>query len=135
LALVITLETHDCPLSPDEEGHIRHQLEVLGKRLDHFPEPLATVVLKRHELQREVEVALRVEPGPLGRHLISHQAAETAPHAVRLAVEDVERELERLLSNERGEQTYGVPSRRLRQAGRPHPPEPSLSGESLKPLE
>ena len=45
---------------------------------------MATVVFKRHERQRQVEVALRVELGPLGEHLVSHQAAETAIHAVRL---------------------------------------------------
>lgn len=122
MALAITLETRDCPLGPDEERHIRHQLERLGERLAHFPEPIATVVLKRHELQRQVEVALRIELGPLGGHLISHQAAETAPHAVRLAVEDGERQLERRLSKQRGEHTYGVPSRREPKADRPHPP-------------
>ena len=122
MALGITLETHDCAIGPDEEGHIRHHLEKLGQRLTHFPEPIATVVLKRHVLQRQIEAALRVELGPLGEHLVSHQAAETATHAVRLAVEDVERQLERRLAKQRGEHTYGVPSRRLPKADRPHPP-------------
>jgi ribosome-associated translation inhibitor RaiA len=121
VTLGITLETHDCPLGPDEERHIRHHLERLGQRLTHFPEPLASVHLKRHELQRQVEVDLRVELGPLGAHLISHQSAETAVHAVRLAVEDVERQLERRLAKQRGEHSYGVPSRRLPKAERPHP--------------
>lgn len=125
MTLGITLETHDCPLSPDEDRHVRHQVEGLGKRLTHFPEPIVTVVLKRHELQRRVEVALRVELGPLGAHLVSHQAAETPEHAVRLAVEDAERQLERRLAKQRGEHTYGVPSRRLPKADRPHPPETS----------
>lgn len=128
MALGITFETRDCPLGADEERHIRHHLEMLGQRLTHFPEPLATVVLKRHELQRRVEVALRVELGPLGEHLVSHQAAETATHAVRLAVEDVERQLERRLAKQRGEHTYGVPSRRLPKANRPHPPKTSTGG-------
>ena len=128
MALGITLETRDCPLGADEERHIRHQLEMLGQRLAHFPEPIATAVLKQHDLQRQVEVALRVELGPLGKHLISHQAAETATHAVRLAVEDVERQLERSLSRQRGEHTFGVPSRRLPKADRPHPPKTSNVG-------
>jgi ribosome-associated translation inhibitor RaiA len=121
LTLRILLETHDCPLGPDEEELVRHHLESLGRRLAHHPEPIATAVLKRHELQRKIEVALRVELGPLGEHLISHQAAGTAPHAMRLAVEDVERQLERKLAQQRGEHTYGVPSRRLPKANRPHP--------------
>jgi ribosome-associated translation inhibitor RaiA len=128
VTLGITLETHDCPLGPDEERHVRHQVEMLGKRLAHFPEPIATIVLKRHERQRRVEVALRVELGPLGAHLVSHQAAETASHAVRLAVEDVERQLERRLAKQRGEHAYGVPSRRLPKADRPHPPKGTSVG-------
>lgn len=121
MALGITLKTVDCPLGPDDERHIRNQLERLGQRLSHFPEPLASVLLKRHAPQRQVEVDLRVELGPLGGHLVSHQTAETAIHAVRLAVEDVERQLERRLAKQRGEHTYGVPSRRLPKAERPHP--------------
>jgi ribosome-associated translation inhibitor RaiA len=113
MALTITLEDHDCPLGPDDERRIRHHLKRLGRRLTHFPEPIATVVLKRHLQQRQVEVSLRVELGPLGEHLVSHQTAETAPHAVRLAVEDLERQLERRLAKQRGEHTFGVPSRRL----------------------
>ena len=122
MALDIILATHDCPLGADEEGHVRGQLERLGERLAHFPAPIATAVLKRHDLQRHTEVSLRVELGPHGGHLVSHQTAETAIHAVRLAVEDVERQLERRLSRQRGEHTFGVPSRRLPKSSRPHPP-------------
>lgn len=128
MALTITIEADDHPLGTDDERHIRHHLEMLGQRLSHFPEPIATVVLKRHEAQRQVDVSLRVELGPLGGHLVSHQAAETPTHAVRLAVEDVERQLERRLSKQRGEHTYGVPSRRLPKADRPHPPKSSSVG-------
>jgi hypothetical protein len=35
---------------------------------------------------------LRVHPGPLGRHLISHQEGETVVGAVQ-AIEDMERQL------------------------------------------
>lgn len=128
MTLIITLETHDCPLSPDEERHVRYQVEKLEKRLAGFPEPIATVVLKRHELQRRVEAALRIDLGSRDSYLGSHQAAETAPHAIRLAVEDVERQLERRLAKLRGDHTYGVPSRRLPKADRPHQPETSTTG-------
>lgn len=50
---------------------------------------------------------------PLGSHLISHQGAETVDRAVRIAVEDVERQLEREHAMQRGEPSFGVPSRRL----------------------
>ena len=74
-------------------------------------------------MQRRVTADLRVQLGPLAAHLISHQAAESADLAARLAVEDVERQLERRLAKQRGQPTYSVPSRRLPEALRPHPPE------------
>ena len=118
----ITVVSADAPLGSGEETHIRRQLEKLGKRLTHFPEPSADVVLKQQHGQQRVDVALRVELGPLGNHLISHQWGKTADHAVRLAVADVERQLERRLAKQRGEHTYGVPSRREPSALRPNPP-------------
>lgn len=105
MSLRVVLKSAKCPLRDDEERHIRRHLERLGLRLAHFPEPIATLVLERHPRQRRIEAALRVELGPLGDHLISHQAAETAGHAVRLASEDVERQLERRLAKQRGEHT------------------------------
>jgi hypothetical protein len=79
-----------------------------------------------------VAVDLRLELGPLGSHLISHQAAETADRAVRLAVEDVERQLERQLAVQRGEPSFGVPSRREPTSLRPSKLA-ALAGEELTP--
>jgi hypothetical protein len=45
----------------------------------------------RHADQRRVAADLRIELGPLGHILVSHQAAETPDQATRLTVEDVER--------------------------------------------
>jgi hypothetical protein len=71
-----------------------------------------------------MEVDLRVQLGPLGAHLVSHQRAGTTAHAVRLAVEDVERQLERRHADQRGEASFGVPSRREPAALRPNAPPP-----------
>jgi hypothetical protein len=76
------------------------------------PTPLAELVLTAHPMQRRVEADLRVRLTPLGAHIVSHQAAPTTDQAVRLAVEDVERDLERKHAEQRGEPSYGVPSRR-----------------------
>lgn len=122
MAVGVLLETHDCPLSPDEERHIRHHLERLGDRLDRLSEPLATVVVTRHERQRQIDVALRLELGPLGEQLTSHQVAGSAPQAVRLAVADVQRQLAHRLAGTWGEPTYHP---RLPRSSGSHPPESS----------
>ena len=72
-----------------------------------------------HGLQRQCEVDLRLQLGPLGPHLVSHQTAETVEAAVRQAVSDIERQLERRLARQRGEPAYGVPSRSLPRQTRP----------------
>ncbi len=33
MAMAITIEHRECPLGPDEEGHIRRRLEKFGERL------------------------------------------------------------------------------------------------------
>lgn len=117
MAIGMLLETHDCPLTPDEERYIRQHLERLGDRL---VEPLATVVLTRHERQRQIDVALRVELAPPGEQLISHQVAGSAPRAVRLAVADVQRQLDHRLAGQPGEPAW---RRRMPRARRAHSPE------------
>jgi hypothetical protein len=123
MTLHIELHHRACPLSPDQEERINRQFETLALRMEHFPEPLANLRLERHEMQRRVTADLILRMGPSGRELVSHQAAETPDRAALLAVQDVERQLERELSTMRGEHTYGVPSRRLPEDQRPNPPE------------
>jgi ribosome-associated translation inhibitor RaiA len=105
-----------------EEQRIRRQLAGLDKRLVHHPEPSIVLVLDHSPEQRRVEADLRLQLGPLGGHLVSRKAAETADQAVRLAVEAIERQLERRTAGQRGEPTFGVPSRRLPRQLRPNPP-------------
>jgi ribosome-associated translation inhibitor RaiA len=131
MALQTTLNTNGMYLSEDDQQRIQHQLDMLERRLVHRPDPSAVLVFTDHPSQRTVQVELRVQLGPLGAHLISHQSAETAPHAVRLAVQDVERQLERQQASQRGEPSFGVISRReprhrpaSRKAGTPPAEEP-----------
>jgi ribosome-associated translation inhibitor RaiA len=121
MALETALKTQGFELTDVEERHVRHHLDGLERRLVHRPEPTATLMLKRQPQARRIDVSLRVQLGPLGSHLISHQSAETADRAVKLAVEDVERQLERQDAQQAGEQAYGIPSRRLPAQGRPNP--------------
>ena len=119
MPLETILRTDGVALTDAETERVRHQLRTLERRLVHRPGPTATLVLKRLPGARLVEVDLRVQVGPLGLHLISHQSAETADRAVKLAVEDVERQLERQDARQRGEPSFGVPSRRLPAQERP----------------
>ncbi len=112
MALHITLNTDGLALSEQEESDVRRRLQHLERRLAHHPEPAAVLALHHSRMQRRFQADLRIELGPLGAHLVSHQGAETLEHVVRLAVEDVERQLERLHAGQRGEASFGVPSRR-----------------------
>ncbi len=125
------LELRGVVLTSAQERRIRHQLTKLEQRLTHRPEPIASLMLSAHLDQRSVEADLRVQLGPLGRHLVSRRTAEMPDEATRLAMEDIARELERQISAQRGEETYGVPSRREPANLRPKPmtgkPMPSRS--------
>jgi len=121
MALERVLKVNGVALNPVDERRIHHHLDVLEQRLANHAEPTAVLVLTQHRDQRQIEVDLRVQVSPLASHLISHQRAETADRAVRLAIEDVERQLERRHAAQRGEPTFGVPSRRLPAHLRPAP--------------
>jgi ribosome-associated translation inhibitor RaiA len=128
MSLSTTIECGRCRLNRSELERIRRRLASLERRLVHFAEPMATLVLDEHEQQRRVTADLRVELGHRAATLVSHQSAETADRAVKLAVEDIERQLERRLAHQRGQPTYGVPSRRLPKTLRPHPFPPDRGG-------
>ena len=130
MTLEIKIQSHGLALDEAEERRLRELVEGLGRRLAHRPEPTAVLVLAQHGRQRQFQADLRVQLGPLGPTLVSHQAAETAEHTVRLAVADVERQLERRTAGQRGEPSYGVPSRRLPAQLRPHPPGPASPGKA-----
>ena len=116
------LEAGDTVFTDTERKHIEGQLDALARRLGRHRNPTVTLVLTPHTGFREIDANLRVQLSPLGRHLVAHQHAEMPDHAVRLAVEDVERQLERVHAKQRGEPTFGVPSRRLPAQLRPNPP-------------
>jgi hypothetical protein len=86
MVLQAIIRTSGLSLSGSDQSRIHHQLDVLERRLAHHPDPKAWLTLTRHRDQRQIEVDMRVELGPLASHLVSHQAAETVDHAVRLAV-------------------------------------------------
>jgi hypothetical protein len=112
MTLTVSLERHGVPLSAAQEKRIRHHLAALERRLAHRPEPIAVLTLTGPNVRHEIVASLRVLLGPLGPTLTSSQAATAADAAARLAVHAVERQLERMVAVQRGEHSYGVPSRR-----------------------
>ncbi|MCC7106469.1 MAG: hypothetical protein IT307_15130 [Chloroflexi bacterium] len=123
MPLDIKIQVRGFALEENEERRIRHHLTVLERRLVHRPDPAAVLALQRFRDRGQVEADLRLQVGPLGQHLISRQSAATPDQAARLAVADVERQLERKVANQRGEHRYGVPGR-----GLPRQLRPALTG-------
>lgn len=112
MTLTITLERHHVPMTAVQEQRVRRHLTALGRRLEHRPEPIAVLSFAGPNTLHQVEASLRVRLGPLGPTLTSSQTASTPDRAARLAIQAVERQLERLAATQRGESSYGVPSRR-----------------------
>jgi len=112
MALTIIIKSQNLTLSATDEAGLRHQLEALEHRLVHHPSPMVEIGLTQLEGPLRFEVDFRLQLGPLGAHLISHQSAASIHRAARLAIDDVERQLEREHAKQRGEPSFGVPSRR-----------------------
>ncbi len=112
MGLTTRLNLRDLTLSSLDEQRIHRQIDSLGRRLVHYPDPVVDLTLLEYPSPRRYGADLRVQLGPLGTHLISHQAAETVDRAVHLAVRDVQRQLERHQAKQRGEPSFGTPSRR-----------------------
>ena len=112
MALTTIINSHNATLSGADEVRLRHQLQVLDRRLIHHASPVAEIGLTQLEGPKRVEIDFRLRLGPLGAHLVSHQTAASVHRAARLAINDVERQLEREHAKQRGEPTFGVPSRR-----------------------
>jgi len=119
MSLQTRIDAHGVRLDEVNRRRMHHHMDVLARRLATRPEPTAILALEPHADQRRTCADLRVELGPGGPTLVSHQAAETIDHAVALAMDCILRQLERHVSGQRGEASFGVPSRREPEALRP----------------
>ena len=106
-------------LSQLEEERIQRQVKSLERRIEQFPDPRLEIAFDEQRSPRLVKVDVRLALGPLGGHLVSHQEGPSADTASKAAFSDLKRQLERRLANQRGEASYGVPSRRLPEDLRP----------------
>ncbi|MFN8522244.1 MAG: hypothetical protein U0821_03970 [Chloroflexota bacterium] len=112
MSLDIRIDTKGFVLDDATSRRVHRQFDSLARRLVKRPDPRAELQLEYHAAPRRFEASLRVHLGPLGPQLISHQIAPEPDLVCRLAVNDVKRELERRQAVQRGEPTFGVPSRR-----------------------
>jgi ribosome-associated translation inhibitor RaiA len=112
MSLSITLHRHSVPLTTPQEERVRHHLAALARRLEHRPEPTATLSFGGQTGRHEIVASLRVQLGPLGPTLMSRETSTTPDGAAHHAIQSIERQLERLTARQRGEPSYGVPSRR-----------------------
>ena len=133
----VELHTPKTELSQDSEKRIQRHIAGLERRLVNFPTALISLTVRDRTTERRHTVDLRVNLGVDGDVLVSHQSGDSAEHATRLAVEDVERQLERYVSGLRGEAAYGTPSRReprdLRPASQVAELEEEETEEDLEP--
>jgi len=108
----VHLHTPKTDLSPDAEKRIQRHIAGLERRLVNFQNPQITITIKDRPTERRHTADVRVQLGVDGVELVSHHGGEAAEHAARLAIEDIERQLERYVATLRGEPAFGTPSRR-----------------------
>ncbi|MGE3796961.1 MAG: hypothetical protein AB7G88_03890 [Thermomicrobiales bacterium] len=111
-------------LSRLEEERIQRHVQSLEKRVANFPDPRLEIAFDEKENPRSVRVDMRLALGPLGGPLVSHQEGPSADTATKAAFSVLMRHVERRVAIQRGEDTYGVPSRRL-----PADLRPAVQGE------
>ena len=99
-------------LTDVEQKRIDHSLESIGKRLAKFSNPSIDLTLAKAKQAGSVEATVRVELGVRDTILRSTETSRTADHAVKLACDDIKKQLEKTVAELRGADTYGIPSRR-----------------------
>ena len=115
----IELITPKTTLTPESEKRVRRDLDGLERRLSSLPHPIATLTLRDRSSERRFTADLILQTGVDSADLVAHQAAPTAEAAAKLAVEDIERQLEKYMATLRGDASFGTPSRREPKTLRP----------------
>jgi hypothetical protein len=101
MAVTPTIVNRAGELTEVEQKRIDRSLEGIGKRLANFTNPSIDLTLASSQ-----------QPGSIDATLRSSETSRTADHAVKLACDDIKRQLEKTVAELRGADTYGTPSRR-----------------------
>ncbi len=112
MAVSPTIVNRSGELSDVEQKRIDRTLESVAKRLDKFANPEIDLTLEKSTLAGSVDATLRVVLGVRDTTLRSTETSRTADNAVKLAADDVKKQLERVVADLRGADSYGTPSRR-----------------------
>lgn len=112
MAVTPTIVNRAGDLTDVEQKRIERSLESISRRLENFTNPSIDLTLAKSKQAGSVDAALRVVLGVRDTTLRSTETSKTADHAVKLACDDVKKQLEKAVSELRGEDTFGTPSRR-----------------------
>ena len=112
MAVTPTIVNRAGELTEVEQKRIDRSLEGIGKRLANFTNPSIDLTLASSQQPGSIDANLRVVLGVRDTTLRSSETSRTADHAVKLACDDIKRQLEKTVSELRGADTYGTPSRR-----------------------
>lgn len=112
MAVTPTIVNRSGELTEVEQKRIDHSLESIGKRLASFTNPSIDLTLANAKQAGSIDATVRVVLGVRDTTLRSTETSRTADHAVKLACEDIKKQLEKTVAELRGADTYGTPSRR-----------------------
>ncbi|MEZ4531241.1 MAG: HPF/RaiA family ribosome-associated protein [Thermomicrobiales bacterium] len=112
MAVTPTIVNRAGALSDVEQKRIDRSLEGIAKRLASFTNPSIDVTISPSKQPASVDASMRVVLGVRDTVLRSSETSRTADHAVKLACDDIKRQLEKTMADLRGADTYGTPSRR-----------------------
>ncbi len=99
-------------LSEVEQKRIDRSLDSLAKRLEKFSNPEIDLTIEKAKLAGSIDATVKVVLGVRDTTLRSTETSRTADHAVKLACDDIKKQLERTVADLRGADSYGTPSRR-----------------------
>jgi len=99
-------------LTDVEQKRIDRSLDSVAKRLEKFTSPQIELTLEKAKQAGSVDATIKVVLGVRDTTLRSTETSRTADHAVKLACDDIKKQLERTVAELRGADTYGTPSRR-----------------------
>jgi hypothetical protein len=112
MAVTPTIVNRAGELTEVEQKRIDRSLEGIGKRLANFTNPAIDLTLAGSQQPGSIVANLRVVLGVRDTTLRSSETSRTADHAVKLACDDIKKQLEKTVAELRGTDTYGTPSRR-----------------------
>ncbi len=112
MAVTPTIVNRSEELTEVEQKRIDRSLESIGKRLASFSNPSIDLTLATSKQPDSVDATLRVVLGVRDMVLRSTETSRTPDHAVKLACDDVKKQLEKAVAELRGADTFGTPSRR-----------------------